>query len=140
MSVGDTVRVVVAPGETVTIAPHPSGIAQLPPLTLHGGGAVRVTPARAEALWRAGKVLDPVTGQARPAPVQTAPVPLVQRTGESWQDAARRAQGEQAKASTPRPRPQVLDPWNGRHHYEPHDPRTTPQRIDLTGDPRVVDA
>ena len=136
-----SVRVVVAPNQTVRIVPHPSGIKELPPLELGAGEALRVTPERAEALWRAGKVLDPVTGQPRPATVQTeAPRPIVQRTGESWADLAARAEAQQVGAPKPRQRPQVLDPFNGRHHYEPTDPSTTPQRLDLGGRPRTVDA
>lgn len=139
MSAAETVRVVVAPGESVTITPHPSGLPQLRSLTLAGGEGVRVSPERAERLVRVGQVLDPATGRVRPPPVHSAPPPLIQRTGESWQGAAHRAEEEKQRAGTPAARPVVLDPWSGRRHFEPTDPRTTPQHIDLAGGPRIVE-
>jgi hypothetical protein len=57
------VRVRVAPGAAVVLAPHPSGIADMPPLTLHGGQTLLVTPADADQLYYQGKIHHPVTGR-----------------------------------------------------------------------------
>ena len=62
-----SVEVVVAPGCHFTIAPHPSGIPGMRPLTVFGGDRVRVSELRADDLWSARLILHPVTG-ARPAP------------------------------------------------------------------------
>ncbi len=64
----DRVRVTVAPGAHITISPHPSGLAVLKHLVLFGGDTCDVTPERAAALYTAGLILHPVTGQMPPAP------------------------------------------------------------------------
>lgn len=66
----ETLRVTVAPGECVVIAPHPSGIAALGSLHLYGGEVLTVIAAEADRLHRSGKILHPVTGKAMPQPAQ----------------------------------------------------------------------
>ena len=65
------VRVRVAPGAVVVLAPHPSGIAEMPPLTLHGGQTLLVTPADADQLYYQGKIHHPVTGRIYERPADT---------------------------------------------------------------------
>jgi hypothetical protein len=88
MTITDIVTVTVAPGQTVTISPHPSGIPELGPLTLHAGESLTVTGDKADRLWEDGRILHPVTGQAKlkqprdphPAPTITygngRPIPI----------------------------------------------------------------
>lgn len=64
----DRVRVTVAPGAHITISPHPSGLVVLKHLVLFGGNTCDVTPERAAALYAAGLILHPVTGQMPPRP------------------------------------------------------------------------
>jgi hypothetical protein len=56
------VLVRVAPGETVRVSPHPSGIPCMPPLELHSHATLRVTPQHADQLYRAGQIYHPQTG------------------------------------------------------------------------------
>lgn len=65
---GDLVRVTVAPGAHISIAPHPSGLAVLGPLVLFGGNSADVPAERAAALYGAGLILHPVTGEMPPEP------------------------------------------------------------------------
>ena len=62
----ETVRVTVAPGGCVKIAPHPSGIAALGPLHLYAGASVTVPATEVERLYQRGDILHPATGQAKP--------------------------------------------------------------------------
>jgi hypothetical protein len=71
----DTIRVVVAPGATITIRPHPSGLQALPSLTLYGGDTLDVSEAEARRLYDAGRILSPTTG--RPKPLLPAAPPQV---------------------------------------------------------------
>lgn len=73
----DMILVTVAPGECLTISPHPSGIPDLGPLYLGAGDTHRVTPAEAERLYQAGKIVSPVTGQAKRRKADRAAVPTV---------------------------------------------------------------
>ena len=64
----DLVRVTVAPGAHIIVSPHPSGLAILKHLTLFGGNTADVTPERAAALYAAGLIRHPVTGEIAPVP------------------------------------------------------------------------
>ena len=64
----EAVRITVAPRCFVTITPHPSGNPVLRALTIGPGNTADVTPARAAELYRAGLILDPVTGALPPTP------------------------------------------------------------------------
>lgn len=66
----DRVRVTVAPGASITLDPHPSGVARMKPLVLRGGDTLLVEPAEAERLYQVRRVLHPETGQVRPADPQ----------------------------------------------------------------------
>src|SRR5690606_23686807 len=44
--------VTVAPYETITVSPHPSGIPGMPPLVLRGGDTLRVSLSEAERLYQ----------------------------------------------------------------------------------------
>lgn len=63
---GDLVEVVVAPGASVRVAPHPSGYPSLAPLWLGPGEKLAVTEERAEQLYRGRQILHPQTGQVKP--------------------------------------------------------------------------
>jgi hypothetical protein len=58
--------VTIAPGESIVISPHPSGL-PLPPLRLQAGDTLRVPHAESLRLYVAGKTLGP-NGQPRPKP------------------------------------------------------------------------
>lgn len=62
----EMVRVTVAPGSCVKVAPHPSGIAALGPLYLYAGASVTIPAAEVEQLYQRGDILHPATGQAMP--------------------------------------------------------------------------
>ncbi|ONH81867.1 hypothetical protein APZ41_017550 [Roseomonas mucosa] len=72
-SMEQIVEVTVAPGETITLNPHPSGIAELPPLTLYGGDRLRVTLAEAERLYHRRKVVGMRSGTVKPADAAAEP-------------------------------------------------------------------
>lgn len=62
------ITVVVAPGGSVSISPHPSGLAQLGPLHLRDGETLQVTREKAEQLYQRGDILHPDTGRPKPTP------------------------------------------------------------------------
>ena len=124
------IRVEVAADQTVLISPHPSGIAELGPLYLYAGQHSKVTAARAEALYAAGKVLHPVTGQPRPAQIAGTP-PLVSMGSESWASLAARADAERVLEPVRAPRSSAVDGWRDHVNIEPHDPNTTEQIINV---------
>jgi hypothetical protein len=55
----------------VVLAPHPSGIAELPPLTLRNGQTLLVTLAEADQLYYQGKIHHPLTGRIYERPADT---------------------------------------------------------------------
>ncbi|MGI4798498.1 MAG: hypothetical protein ACRYG8_31535, partial [Janthinobacterium lividum] len=62
----ETIRVTVAPGCSIPITPHPSGIPGLPTLILHYGDTLDVSRDRFIELLRARLILDPTTGKVLP--------------------------------------------------------------------------
>lgn len=68
----DTLRVTVAPGAVFYLSPHPSGLAGLPPLELHGGHSFDATPAEAMRLYDERRIVHPVTGELKPHPPRPA--------------------------------------------------------------------
>lgn len=73
-TMSDQVRVTVAPGASVTVRPHPSGIPQLPALVLTEGECLTISKDRAAELLAERLILDPATGEPVPPP----PSPPVQ--------------------------------------------------------------
>ncbi|MDB5414118.1 MAG: hypothetical protein JWR10_2453 [Rubritepida sp.] len=65
-TLNETVLVTVAPFESVTVSPHPSGIPGLAPLVLRGGDTLRVSPPEAERLYDLRKVVGLKTGEVKP--------------------------------------------------------------------------
>ena len=125
------IRVQVAPGETVLITPHPSGLAELGALYIRAGEHVSVMKARADELYAAGKILHPVSGQPRPTQAFTPP-PLVSRSVETFESLA--AQAELERNNTPKstPRAVELDSWaRGHRQYEARDPATTEEHVSI---------
>jgi hypothetical protein len=60
-------RVTVAPGQCVVLAPHPSGFPGLGPLVLGAGEVLLAEPDEAERLFQNGQVLSStlaISGQA----------------------------------------------------------------------------
>lgn len=62
------INVTVAPGGSVSISPHPSGLAQLGPLHLRDGETLQVTREEADRLYQRGDILHPETGRPKPTP------------------------------------------------------------------------
>lgn len=58
--------VTVAPYETITVSPHPSGIPGMPPLVLRGGDTLRVSLSEAERLYQQRKVVGLKSGKVKP--------------------------------------------------------------------------
>ncbi len=56
-------RVTVAPGQCVVLAPHPSGFPGLGPLVLGAGEVLLAEPDEAERLFQNGQVLSVTTGK-----------------------------------------------------------------------------
>lgn len=65
-------RVTVAPGQCVTLAPHPSGFPGLGPLVLEAGETLFAEPDEAERLFQNGQVLSLATGN----PIERRPAPM----------------------------------------------------------------
>lgn len=91
-----TVVVTVAPGATLTVNPHPSGIPEVGPLILGAGSTHRVSQAEARRLYDNGTILDPATGRVKP-PAHVVPPRLPGVTVyESQEEALKRTAGERA--------------------------------------------
>jgi len=65
-------RVTVAPGQCVVLAPHPSGFPGLGPLALGAGEVLLAEPDEAERLFQNGQVLSLSTGK----PIDRRPTPM----------------------------------------------------------------
>jgi hypothetical protein len=116
----DLVKVTVARGCHITIAPHPSGIAGMPPAVIHGGNTAVVTADRAAKLYAARLIMHPVTG-APPPPYEAekggvtisferaAPQVLNGNYNPqpSWRETAKPPTPQPQAASATRPRPVV---------------------------------
>lgn len=62
----EKVVVTVAPGERISLAPHPSGLPDLPALVLEEGERLRVTLEEAQLLYEQHKVCGLVSGKPKP--------------------------------------------------------------------------
>ncbi len=65
-------RVTVAPGQCVTLSPHPSGFPGLGPLVLEAGETLFAEPDEANRLFQNGQVLSLGTGK----PIDRRPAPM----------------------------------------------------------------
>jgi len=91
-----TVLVTVAPGATLTVSPHPSGVAEVGPLILGAGSTHRVEQAEAARLYQNGTILHPTTGKAKPPAPWTAPRQPEVKVFETQEQALERTAKERA--------------------------------------------
>jgi len=92
----ETVLVTVAPGSTIKIDPHPSGIPEVGPLILGAGSTHRVSQAEASRLYQNGTILHPATGRAKAPAPWTAPRQPEVHVFETQEQALERTAKERA--------------------------------------------
>ena len=92
----EMVLVTVAPGATLTIALHPSGIPEVGPLILGAGSTHRVSQAEARRLFEAGTIVDQLTGRPKPPARWSPPRQPEVRIFETQEAALERTAKERA--------------------------------------------
>ncbi len=85
----EKLRLTIAPGQRITVGPHPSGFPGLPPLVLHAGEQFFAEEEEANRLYVAGKVLNLRTGKAyAPPKLQELSGARIRYGDGPWQDSA----------------------------------------------------